>query len=207
MSVYAKLNIVQQELIAPKNQYNNFGKYSYRSCEDIFEGLKPCLKKVKAIVTVTDSIECIGERYYIKATASFIDAETGERIDNTAYARESFEKKGMDESQITGATSSYARKYALNGLFCIDDVKDADSRDNRQEEAKAQANDEKKTKAVEKQLIPQAKATALNNKALADRVELSLIYEKCNVKSLSEITEKQFAWILANWTAEFVDAK
>lgn len=127
MSIIEKLQLIQQELIAPKNQYNSFGKYNYRSCEDILEGLKPCLKKVKAAVTVSDTIEMVGNRYYVKATATLFDSESNESVSNTAYAREDDSKKGMDASQITGSTSSYARKYALNGLFCIDDVKDADS--------------------------------------------------------------------------------
>lgn len=127
MSVYAKMTNVQTQLNAPKNQYNSFGKYHYRSCEDILEGLKPLLKENKAVVTVSDEIVVIGEYTYVKATAKFIDSETGEAIETVGYARHSSEKKGMDDAQITGATSSYARKYALNGLFCIDDNKDQDT--------------------------------------------------------------------------------
>lgn len=137
MNIYEKLAAIQQELIAPKNQFNKFGNYSYRSCEDILEGLKPCLKKVNAAVKISDEIIQIGDRYYIKATANLIDCESGESISNTALAREEDSKKGMDSSQLTGSTSSYARKYALNGLFCIDDVKDADSRDNSVKDAKS----------------------------------------------------------------------
>lgn len=136
MNIYEKLAAIQQELIAPKNQFNKFGNYSYRSCEDILEGLKPCLKKVNAAVKISDEIIQIGDRYYIKATANLIDCESGESISNTALAREEDSKKGMDSSQLTGSTSSYARKYALNGLFCIDDVKDADSRDNSARDTK-----------------------------------------------------------------------
>ena len=137
MNIYEKLAAIQQELIAPKNQFNKFGNYSYRSCEDILEGLKPCLKKVNAAVKISDEIIQIGDRYYIKATANLIDCESGESISNTALAREEDSKKGMDSSQLTGSTSSYARKYALNGLFCIDDVKDADSRDNSAKDTKS----------------------------------------------------------------------
>ena len=136
MNIYEKLSAIQQELIAPKNQFNKFGNYSYRSCEDILEGLKPCLKKVNAAVKISDEIIQIGDRYYIKATANLIDCESGESISNTALAREEDSKKGMDSSQLTGSTSSYARKYALNGLFCIDDVKDADRRDNSARDTK-----------------------------------------------------------------------
>lgn len=126
-NIYQKLMSVQSELKAPKNQYNSFGKYNYRSCEDILEGLKPLLKANKAIIILNDVIEQIGDRYYIKAVAAFVDIETGEKLEVTALAREEESKKGMDGSQVTGTASSYARKYALNGLFCIDDTKDADA--------------------------------------------------------------------------------
>lgn len=130
MNVYEKLQAVQENLKAPKSQYNVFGKYHYRNCEDIQEAAKPLLKGVKAALIVGDRLVVEGERYYIEATARFIDCETGEQVENVAYAREEREKKGMDASQVTGSASSYARKYALNGLFCIDDVKDADNQDN-----------------------------------------------------------------------------
>lgn len=135
MSAYSKLLEVQTKLHAPKSQYNSFGKYYYRNCEDILEAFKPIGAEMKALITVNDTLELIGDRYYIKATAIFVDTETGEKIENTAYAREEESKKGMDASQVTGATSSYARKYALNGLLCIDDTKDADSQDNSQNDA------------------------------------------------------------------------
>lgn len=123
------LQIVQQKLKAPKNQHNNFGNYDYRSCEDILEAVKPLLGS--STLTLSDEIVAVNDRVYVKATATFAD-ENGNRTIVTAYAREALTKKGMDESQITGAASSYARKYALNGLFLIDDNKDADTRDNRQ---------------------------------------------------------------------------
>lgn len=118
MNIYEKLLSIQQELKAPKNQYNSFGKYHYRSCEDILEGVKPLLDKSKTILILTDDLIQIGDRYYIKATARLTDVEKGESIESTAFAREAEEKKKMDASQITGSASSYARKYALNGLFC-----------------------------------------------------------------------------------------
>lgn len=127
MSVFKKLIEVQSELKAPKSQYNNFGKYSYRSCEDILEALKPILLKVGATIMISDEMIIIGERYYVKATVKFIDTETGEMIEVSANAREEEQKKGMDSSQLTGSTSSYARKYALNGMFAIDDTKDSDA--------------------------------------------------------------------------------
>lgn len=127
MTIYEKLAKIQSTLKAPKGQYNAFGKYKYRNCEDILEAVKPLPAEVKAVVIIGDELELIGSRFYVKATARFIDCETDAQITNTAYAREEDTKKGMDGSQITGASSSYARKYALNGLFCIDDTKDADA--------------------------------------------------------------------------------
>ena len=126
MSVYKKLIEVQTKLKAPKNQYNSFGKYSYRNCEDILEALKPILKEVGATIIISDEVVSVNERYYVKATVKFIDTETGEAVEASANAREEDNKKGMDSSQLTGSTSSYARKYALNGLFAIDDTKDSD---------------------------------------------------------------------------------
>lgn len=133
MNVYQKLMKVQATLKAPKGQYNSFGKYHYRSCEDILEGVKPILSEVGATITLSDSIEVIGDRVYVKAIALFRDADTGESIENVAYAREESEKKGMDGAQVTGASSSYARKYCLNGLLLIDDTKDADTDENQNE--------------------------------------------------------------------------
>lgn len=117
---------IQYNLKAPKGQRNNFGGYNYRSCEDIMEAVKPLLKEVNCSLTVSDDIVQVADRIYVKATAT-LRTSTGETYTNTAFAREALSKKGMDESQVTGAASSYARKYALNGLFCIDDTKDADA--------------------------------------------------------------------------------
>lgn len=128
MTFQQKVVAVQSELKAPKGQYNSFGKYNYRSCEDILEGVKPLLNKYGLYLTINDAVELIGDRYYIKATATLFDGDNC--ISTSAYAREPLEKKGADASQVTGATSSYARKYALNGLLCIDDTKDADTMDN-----------------------------------------------------------------------------
>lgn len=120
-----ELIAIQAELKAPKNQYNGFGKYKYRSCEDILEAVKPLLAKNNCSLTISDNIIYIGERYYVQAKATL--SNTKESIESTGMAREPAEKKGMDSCQITGAASSYARKYALNGLFAIDDTKDADA--------------------------------------------------------------------------------
>ena len=124
--IYEKLLRIQQELVATKDLYNSFGKYSYRSCESILESLKPLLAREKCIVLFKDEMHDVGSRNYIKVTLSFIDAETGESVEVTSEAREDETKKGMDGSQITGASSSYARKYALNAMFAIDDNKDSD---------------------------------------------------------------------------------
>ena len=158
MNVYEKLMTVQTKLRAPKGQYNSFGKYSYRSCEDILEALKPLLAEVGAIINITDDIKVIGDnfetmevedkktgeksvrlvgrRFYIEATAMFIDVETGDSIVARALAREDETKKGMDLAQVTGSVSSYARKYALNGLFAIDDNKDSDATNTHGKEIK-----------------------------------------------------------------------
>ncbi len=117
------LTKIQKELKAPKNQYNSFGKYNYRNVEDILEGIKPLLSETVTL-TLSDKIILIGDRYYVEATARIADGK--EEVVSTAYAREPLEQKGMNEAQITGSASSYARKYALNGLFCIDDTKDPD---------------------------------------------------------------------------------
>ena len=196
MGTYAKLAIIQQELNVPKNQWNDYGKYNYRSCEDILEGLKPLLQKVNAAIRISDEIVQIGERYYVKATATFVDLEDETKITNTAYAREDLTKKGMDASQITGATSSYARKYALNGLFCIDDVKDSDLNDNQEDE---QQKAEEQQKQIEVQKIPDVKVKALISRCEGDGVDTKNILKLYKVNSLADLTEKQFKNINDYW--------
>lgn len=124
-NIYSKLIAIQSELKAPKGQYNSFGKYKYRSCEDILEAVKPLLCKYQCALVISDDICMMGDRIYVKATAKLISGS--EQIESSAFAREEETKKGQDASQVTGSTSSYARKYALNGLFCIDDTKDSDA--------------------------------------------------------------------------------
>lgn len=210
MNIYEKLMHVQQTLKAPKNQYNSFGKYNYRSCEDILEGLKPCLKEVKAAVTIDDEIVEVGGRIYVKATAYFLDAESDELITNIAYAREEEAKSGMAAAQLTGATSSYARKYALNGLFMIDDNKDADTdeqaNETRAKSSKSTAQKPKTEQDIGKQCIGESKQKALSDKCDSDGVHPTVIMDKCHVNTFAELTEKQFAWICANWTKEFKNA-
>lgn len=130
---YKRVVEAQNELKAPKNQYNIFGKYPYRSCEDILEAVKPICKKHNLLLNLSDNPMLIGERYYIQAVATLYDTESDMFLVSTAYARESETKKGMDDSQVTGTASSYARKYALNGLFNIDDTKDADTDEHKKQ--------------------------------------------------------------------------
>jgi len=198
MSVYEKLIKVQSELKAPKSRKNTFGKYNYRNLEDILEGAKPLLKKYGASLVITDTIENVGERYYVKATATFIDTETGESISNSALAREAAEKKGMDDSQITGTSSSYARKYALNGLFLIDDTKDADT-DEAHIEAEARAKkaeDDTKNEALITDIgsmkIPDIKVKVLQqdiDNGITDEEKLLKFFK---VEKLEDVTEAKF---------------
>lgn len=166
--IYAALMAVQAELKAPKNQRNNFGKYNYRSCEDIVEAVKPLLKVNGLFLTMSDDIVLIGDRYYVKATVSVTDIVTGESVQTSALAREAAQKKGMDESQVTGTASSYARKYALNGLFAIDDNRDADTDEYKQQTSGAQnVKPNNYTKAPDEDLMAKAKKQL---KAEVDRI-------------------------------------
>lgn len=143
-TIYKKLMAVQSELKAPKGQYNKFGGYSYRSCEDILEAVKPLLSTHGLVLTIADEIKTVGDRFYVQAEARLIDADNGDEIKTSAYAREALARKGMDDSQVTGSASSYARKYALNGLFCIDDNKDADTWNNTPQSRYNARNDSSK---------------------------------------------------------------
>lgn len=136
LSFYEKISDIQSRLKAPKGQYNEFGKYKYRSCEDILEALKPFLSTHSLFLNIKDDIITVGDRYYIKATVYISDGK--EKVESAAFAREPLDKKGMDEAQITGSASSYARKYALNGLLCIDDTKDSDFENNGEQSPKCE---------------------------------------------------------------------
>ena len=138
--IITKLATIQKKLKAPKNQFNKFGNYKYRRCEDILESIKGLLEKTETSLKISDELVLLGDRFYVKATATLYDLESKEKIENTAYAREEETKKGMDGSQITGTASSYARKYALNGLFLIDDTKDADTNEYHKQTNKAKEN-------------------------------------------------------------------
>ncbi len=138
---------IQAALKVPKSQFNKFGKYNYRSCEDIVEAAKPVLAENKCYLSLSDEVVAVGDRVYVKATAKVINKD-GVVAESTGFAREAINKKGMDDSQITGTSSSYARKYALNGLFAIDDTKDADS-----DEHKIQADNAPKPKIINEQQL------------------------------------------------------
>lgn len=209
-----KLTKIQRELKAPKNQYNSFGKYNYRSCEDILEGLKPCLDKYNCTVTLSDDIVLIGDRYYVKATATITDNETGATESTTALAREAAAKKGMDDSQVTGTASSYARKYALNGLFLIDDTKDADTDENRNESqgrAKTQAKKQQSKKPEEREFDPSADPrinyinavkSLFNQGKISEQATINAFQRKNPaIKSVDQLSENQLRWILSedNW--------
>lgn len=149
-NIYKNLIKIQEELKAPKSNYNSFGKYSYRSCEDILEAVKPICRKYNTVLILSDKVVNVGSSNYIEATATLINIENPEEIiQNTALARESTEKKGMDDSQITGTASSYARKYALNGLFNIDDTKDADTDEYHEQTTKKSTKKETKIEDID----------------------------------------------------------
>lgn len=160
-SIFVTLQSIQQSLVAPKGQYNSFGKYSYRSAEDILEALKPILQEHDAVLILQDGIVQIGDRYYVEATATLY--AVGETIGTTAYAREDDSKKGMDGSQVTGAASSYARKYALNGLFMIDDNKDPDTDEYHNQNSQAGRTSQKPAQKTNSKQEQSANAPAKNN--------------------------------------------
>lgn len=192
MVIMEKLLNIQNELKAPKGQYNSFGKYKYRSCEDILEAVKPLLEKYKVVLTISDELEYIGERYYIKATAILEDTEGEGIASNTSYAREEETKKGMDGSQITGTASSYARKYALNGLFLIDDTKDADTDEFRVTTMVSEEN----------QIINKAKLEALKSSIQKNNIPdnmVELILMQYGYKKIEEIEVKNYMAIIEDF--------
>ena len=183
MNIYEKINKIQVELKAPKSQRNNFGNYNFRNCEDILEALKPLLLREKIIIQLSDELVQTGDRFYIKATATLIDVESGEKHSTTTFAREELSKKGMDGSQITGASSSYARKYALNGLLAIDDTKDSDTtnthNNNDSKNQKKQASTEEKRKNGENYI-------AKNTQKYQEMIDG--FFETHNAKNITELS-------------------
>lgn len=182
MTIYEKLLNIQAELKAPKSQRNNFGKYNYRSCEDILEAVKPFLKKEKCVLVINDEVEKIENRYYLKAVVNLIDVENGESIKASAFAREEETKKGMDGSQITGASSSYARKYALNGLFAIDDTKDSDA---------TNQHDKKQNTAKQQSIIKQQIAEILKVKGINFDKVTEVINSRFKKQKFDELTANE----------------
>lgn len=214
-AIYAALMAVQSELKAPKGQENTFGKYRYRSAEDILEAVKPLLKKNGLYLRISDTVELIGDRYYVKATVTAVDIATGEAESATAYAREQTEKKGMDAAQVTGATSSYARKYALNALFGIDDTKDADTDEYtltgrsgaNQEQAKKQTQPptQVQTAAVNDAHAAMKELTAEMQRINATKEEVAGICRKLFGKASSrELTADQLRKLTTNLAAEIM---
>lgn len=188
-----KLRQIQEKLKAPKNLYNSFGKYNYRNAETILEAFKPYEAEFKVSLVLSDTIEEIAGRAYVKATATLYDCESDKQVSVTAYAKEATSKKGMDDAQVTGATSSYARKYALNGLFLLDDTKDPDS-----DEYKRQNENKNKSqqKAKDKDEEPKAKPTTLDEcMAIIDAIgygdKLEPFCKLYQVNKLTELTQEQ----------------
>ena len=183
MSIYEKLTQLQNELKAPKGQRNSFGNYNYRSAEDILEAVKPLLGKYNLTQIISDDIELIGDRYYIKATVTLVNNENAEeKISVTALARESQVKKGMDESQITGTASSYARKYALNGLYAIDDTKDSDT-----DAYKKQSMSQKDIKLHE--LVTLVQKQGIKNKEVSDMIWVNFDKKSTDEMTITELDE------------------
>lgn len=177
---------VQAKLKAPKNQVNKFGGYKYRSCEDILEAVKPLLDECDATLTISDSIELIADRVYVKATATF---KAGEEVESvTAYAREPISKKGMDEPQITGTASSYARKYALNGLFLIDDTKDPDTNEYTEQQNKAKKQPIDYITSEQAARLNKLMVQYNNNQPPEKKINLTAMLKKHKVESVSRLT-------------------
>ena len=200
-----KLIKIQSELKAPKGQYNSFGKYKYRSCEDILEAVKPLVNREGLLLTLSDAIEQIGNRFYVKATIKVTDGT--QTIESTAYAREDDSKKGMDGSQITGTASSYARKYALNGLFCIDDAKDADTNEYKTESesrsaaqsAASQQVKQDKVKQDQKHKILSDLAREAKENGIGGKEISLIISHKFGKKSSQDLTLNECCELKTNW--------
>lgn len=211
MTIYQKLANVQSKLKCQKSQYNSFGKYHYRSCEDILEGAKPLCIENGLVLTMTDKPLMVGTRIYIEATATVTDvADPAQTIVTTAYAREDENKKGMDDSQLTGCASSYARKYALNGLFCIDDAKDSDANEMRsqtqysskqqsqgksygqqqkQRQNGAQAQNAASHSMNRNQLLLNVVGKMRNDSGLADKAQIMI--EEMGKKSINDLSVEE----------------
>ena len=206
MTIHEKMMKIQTTLKATKNKWNDYGKYNCRNAEGILEAVKPLLEEQKLAMYITDDVIAVGDRVYVKATVKVQDIETEASVVTTALAREALNKKGMDDSQITGTASSYARKYALNGIFLLDDTKDADT-DENQKERTARANKQEQEKNKEK--LEQMKISLVKQKTLLDLCEdeqfdINKILKSYKHESIKDITEGQYKYIVANKDAENV---
>lgn len=197
----------QNEIKAPKGQYNSFGKYKYRSAEDILESAKPVLLKYGLYLTLSDEIFTAGDRIYVKAVATLHDTESEQQITVHAFAREPMQKKGMDESQITGTASSYARKYAMNGLFCLDDTKDADTDEyHNQTYQRRQPQNNQRVQAQEVPKPNKVQLDALVELAKSKGFGVSQIAKRAKVKNLEDMTMEMYT-TLANGFQSLPDVK
>ena len=222
MEIYEKLKTIQQKLTAPKGQYNDYGKYDYRSCEDICKAVKPLLEEVGCVLTLSDDIVLIGERYYVKAKATLISLEVDTKyglefpkVSNVAFAREPLEKNGSDASQITGACSSYARKVALAGLLLIDNEKDADvtnkhgkdepepqKETKKAEPKKEQQKEAPKTETKEspkKEKITKEQLQDLLKKCGVDNVPVEKVCRLYKIATLADMSPFQYRHAFNNW--------
>lgn len=195
-----KLMRIQTKIKAPKNLYNSFGKYKYRNAESICEAVKPFLVEEKCSLTLEDDIVEVGGRVYVKATATLYDSESqdGEAVCVTAFAREAENKKGMDDSQITGTASSYARKYALNGMFLLDDTKDADTDEYHKQNDVPDKNEDIQ-KQIEGGKISSIKLESLVDKCKEDGIDVTKLLGLYKLKDLAEMNEKQFSNAINHW--------
>lgn len=214
-TIFQKLQNIQSRLKVEKKNYNSFGGYSYRSCEDILEAVKPLLVENNLALVMTDEVEAVGERYYIQATAILYDTENGTNISATAYAREAKEKKKMDDAQVTGSSSSYARKYALNGLLAIDDAKDSDflnqeentarqqTRQNSQQGQQGRQNNQQRSnpnnilESTRKEISQMLKAKHIQNKDFINWLKKNFNTDKLDglqVNQLNEIRSQVASW-------------
>lgn len=195
--IYSALMSIQRDLKAPKNQYNSFGKYKYRSLEDIVEAVKPLLNENGLILNMTDDVVIVGDRIYIKATVSVIDVANGDTVATTAFAREAVTKKGSDDSQITGLASSYARKYALNGLFAIDDAKDADTNEYQQTQVNSNRAHEERNGAIKvlNDAIKKTGVKCAEVSAIAGAKFSKTSTKDMTVKEIYELADNLSKWI------------
>lgn len=205
MNIWEKLSNIQREVKVTKSQFNKFGNYSYRSAEDILETAKPVCFKHGAVLVLSDDVVAVGERYYVKATATLRDTETDDAISVSAFAREDENQKGMTSSQLTGATSSYARKYCLNGLFNLDDNKDPDT--NEFTEQKKNVAKEEGQKKIESQSKADVQITLGEYEDLMKMIEaipaespmevrVSAFAKKYGVKDLKELKKSQYTHLV-----------